>query len=95
MSNSEVKSKLQNREDVSHFFKLEDVPQGINDIISECLQHEGSKRSSFESISKRLNEIQKRLEKNWRENEWQKLESDRYESLGEGTYEVGEVVYQE
>jgi len=58
----EVKKALHNRDDMSQYLPLDDVPDGICEIIRKCLNYTSTDRPSFKQLEQLLTDIEKKLE---------------------------------
>jgi len=68
--NAQVKGQLGDKEDMSKFLLLEDAPDGIFQLMRECLNYESEKRPAFPVIADRLGEIEHRLKTHPEQNVW-------------------------
>jgi len=97
LSNAKVKHLLKDKSNMAALLTLDDAPEEIQSIISDCLQYEPSIRPSFGTIGVRLRKIQKQIEADSLTNQWKNSDpiSASATQFGEGSYDDGEDGYDE
>jgi len=92
LTNSQVKQTVTSGKSVLEYFKLDDVPAGINELVANCLEFEPTKRPTFREAVESLQKILDTLQADSSLNEWKMLDSSLVggTDLGEGTYETAD-----
>jgi len=72
LNNASVRGLLGEKEDMSKHLPLDDAPEGIKDLMKDCLNYESQARPEFPVISERLAKIEADLIANPEKNVWLK-----------------------
>lgn len=74
LSRGDVKGRLAEEDDMSEFLPLTDAPDGIFQLMKDCLVYESEQRPSFPKMVERLEKIEKELKADKKLNVWREDE---------------------
>jgi hypothetical protein len=73
--NSEIKSYLLEKKDVRNFFVLDDAPDGMQEILNECLEVTPQNKPTFKQLHDNIHSIELKLRHGGLKNERKQIKS--------------------